>query len=59
MHKIKKIAQPNIPVEEALKILQEAHKENMQKAWTEIQAVLDKYKFRLEIKNNIFLMPKV
>mgnify|MGYP001581409339 CR=1 FL=1 len=62
MHKIKKIVEnklQEIPVDVALKILQEAHQKNMQEAWAEIQAVLDKYKFRIEIRNNILLMPKV
>ena len=60
MHKIKKtVEHKDIPVDVALKILQEAHQKNIAEAWVEIQAVLDKYKFRIEIRNNVLLMPKV
>ena len=65
MHEIEKIAEgsrvehKDIPVDVALKILQEAHQKNIEEAWAEILPILEKRKLRLEIMNQVLLMPKV
>lgn len=58
MMKIKKPAQPNIPVEEALKIVRDAHQQKIDKAWAKIQAVLDEEGLQIKVMNNIILLPK-
>ena len=62
MHKIKKIVEQeeknNLSIEAAKQIIIEAQQKKIKECSEEIEKVLDKFGFRLEVRTQIMLLPK-